>query len=63
MDCYYENRSATRIQLYVDFNHIGKFIIKKNFPFDFYTPVYGKKNIIFNIEFINIYLDSSIKNK
>ena len=58
MDCYYENRSITRIQSYVDFNHIGKFIIKKNFPFDFYTPADGKKDIIFNIEFINIDLDS-----
>ena len=35
-------------------------MIKKEFPYDFYTPVDGKRDITFNVEFINIDLDSSI---
>lgn len=52
MECYYYNKSIKRIQMNVDFNHIGKFIINKNFPFDFYTRVDGKRDITFNIEFL-----------
>ena len=35
MECYLLNKTVKRIQAIVDFNHIGKFIIKKDFPFDF----------------------------
>ena len=47
------NKTVKRIQTIVDFNRIGKFIIKKDFPFDFYTKVDGKRDITFNIEFLN----------
>ena len=54
MELYFDNRTVERIQTIVDFNHVGKFIIKKDFPFDFYTRVDGKRDITFNIEFINL---------
>ena len=53
MECYLLNKTVKRIQTIVDFNHIGKFIIKKDFPFDFYTKVDGKRDITFNIEILN----------
>ena len=55
MECYFWNESVTnRIQNIVDFNKGGKFIIKKDFPFDFYTRIDGKRDITFNIEFLNL---------
>jgi hypothetical protein len=55
LECYYWNESVTnRIQNIVDFNKGGKFIIKKDFPFDFYTRVDGKRDVTFNIEFLNL---------
>ena len=55
MECYFWNESSTsRIQTVVDFNRVGKFNIKKNFPFDFYTRVDGKRDITFNIEFLKL---------
>ena len=53
MEYYFLNKTVKRIQNIVDFNHIGKFIIKKDFPFDFYTKVDGKRDITFDIEFLN----------
>ena len=53
MDLYLLNKSVDRIQTIVDFNHVGKFIFKKDFPFDFYTKVDGKRDITFNIELLN----------
>ena len=52
MECYFLSKSVKRVQTIVDFNHIGKFIIKKDFPFDFYIKVDGKRDITFNIEFL-----------
>ena len=47
MECYFWNESSTsRIQTVVDFNTIGKFNIKKDFPFDFYTRVDGRRDKI-----------------
>ena len=55
MECYFWNESSTsRIQTVVDFNKVGKFIIKKDFPFDFYTRIDGKRDITFNIEFFKL---------
>ena len=59
MECYFWNESVTnRIQNIVDFNKGGKFIIKKDFPFDFYTRIDGKRDITFNIEFLNLDFNS-----
>jgi hypothetical protein len=41
-----------RIQTFVDIGSGGNFIIKKDFPFDFYTYVDGSTDIIFNIQFL-----------
>ena len=54
MELYYSSKTVTRIQNIVDFNHIGKFIFKNDFPFYFYTNVDGKKDITFNIIFLNL---------
>ena len=55
MECYFWNESSTsRIQTVVDFNKVGKFSIKKDFPFDFYTRIDGKRDITFNIEFFKL---------
>jgi hypothetical protein len=60
MELYFDNQTVHRIQNRVDFNSVGIFIIKKEFPFDFYTRVDGKRDITFNIEFTN--LDIKIEN-
>ena len=54
MELYFDNQTVHRIQNRVDFNSVGIFIIKKEFPFDFYTRVDGKRDITFNIEFTNL---------
>ena len=54
MDCYYDTKTITRPQIYVDFGRVAKFIIKKYLSYDFYTPVDGKRDITFNIEFFKI---------
>jgi len=55
MECYFWNESSTsRIQTVVDFNRVGKFNIKNDFPFDFYTRVDGKRDVTFNIEFLKL---------
>ena len=55
LECYFWNESANnRIQTVVNFNRGGKFSIKKDFPFDFYTRVDGKRDITFNIEFLKL---------
>ena len=51
---YYKSEKVTRVQNAVDIGRGGKFIFKKDFPFDFYTPVDGKKDILFNIQFLNL---------
>ena len=60
MECYFWNESSTsRIQTVVDFNTIGKFNIKKDFPFDFYTRVDGRRDVTFNIEFLKLDYNST----
>ena len=51
---YYWSEKKTRIQNKVDIGRGGKFIFKKDFPFDFYTKVDDKNDILFNIQFLNL---------
>ena len=51
---YYKSEKKTRIQNWVDMGRGAKFIFKKDFPFDFYTRVDGKRDILFNIQFLNL---------
>ena len=51
---YYKSAKKTRIQNWVDMGRGAKFIFKKDFPFDFYTRVDGKRDILFNIQFLNL---------
>ena len=52
IEYYYKFENKTRIQTIIDFSRGGKFIYKKDFPFDFYVRIDGKKDITFNIQFI-----------
>ena len=52
---YYWNESQTnRIQTIIDFSSGGKFIYKKDFPYEFYSRVDGTRDITFNIEFLKL---------
>ena len=63
MELYYWNETKDRMQTVSDFSHPGKFIFKKNFPFEFYSYVDGKKDITFNIYFSELkFNDSSGQN-
>ena len=53
VEYYYKFENKTRIQTIIDFSRGGKFIYKKDFPFDFYVRIDGKKDITFNIQFLN----------
>ena len=54
IEYYYWNETKVRSQNKVDFSHGGKFIMEKDFPFEFYTRVDGSKDITFNIELLKI---------
>ena len=55
MEYYYWNETKkNRIQNIIDFSHGGKFIIEKDFPYEFYSIVDGTKDITFNIEFLKL---------
>ena len=54
MELYYWNETKLRIQTISDFSHPGKFIFKKDFPFDFYSYVDGRKDITFSINFLKL---------
>ena len=56
---YYWSDSKTRIQTLVDFSRGGKFMFKKDFPFDFYSRIDGTKDITFNIQFLNFEYDET----
>ena len=56
---YYWSDSKTRIQTLVDFSRGGKFMFKKDFPFDFYSRIDGTKDITFNIQFLNFEYDDT----
>ena len=57
IEFYSWNETKTRVQNLVDLSHGGKFIIEKDFPFEFYSRVDGKKDITFNIEFLKLDFD------
>ena len=54
IEYYYWKEKTQRIQTIVDFSRGGKFIYNRDFPFDFYTAIDGKKDITFNIQFLNL---------
>ena len=55
IEYYYWNETKNyRIQTIIDFSHGGKFIYKKDFPFEFYTRVDGTRDVTFNIEFLKL---------
>ena len=49
VEIYYKYENIARIQTIIDFSKGGKFIYEKDFPFDFYVRIDGKKDITFNI--------------
>ena len=51
---YFKTEKKARIQTTIDFSRGGKFIYTKDFPFDFYVRIDGKKDITFNIHFIKL---------
>ena len=48
---YTWSEKKNRIQTIVDMGRGGNFIIKRDFPFDFYSYVDGNSDILFNIQF------------
>ena len=56
---YYFEDTITRMQSLIDFSSGGKFVFKKDFPFEFYTPVDGTKDITFNIQFLKLDLNET----
>ena len=54
IDYYCWNETKIRSQNIVDLGHGGKFIMEKDFPFEFYTRVDDSKDITFNIELFKI---------
>ena len=54
LEFYYSYENKRRIQTKVDFSHGAKFIFKKDFPFDFYSPVDGRRDITFNIQLLKL---------
>ena len=59
MKYYYWSESKTKMQTLVDFSKGGKFMFKKDFPFDFYSRIDGSKDITFNIQFLNFEFDDT----
>ena len=57
---YYWSEKKTRIQNKVDIGRGSKFIFKKDFPFDFYTKIDDKNDILFNIQLLELeYTDTN----
>ena len=54
LEYYTWNENVKRIQANVDFSRGGKFIFKRDFPFDFYARIDGQKDITFNIQFLDL---------
>jgi len=49
---HYHQENLKRLQTKIDFSTGGKFLFKKDFPFDFYTGVDGTKDITFSLQFL-----------
>ena len=54
LEYYSWSEKVTRLQTKIDFSRGGKFIYKRDFPFDFYTKIDGKRDITFNIQFLDL---------
>ena len=54
MKYYYKEDNINRIQSLVDFSKGGKFVFRKDFPFEFYTQIDTAKDVTFNIQFMKI---------
>ena len=54
MQFYYNEQNLERIQTKIDFSTGGKFAFKKDFPFEFYTAIDGKKDVTFTIQFLKL---------
>ena len=61
IELYYTNITKSRSLNMIDFCHGGKFIMEKDFPYEFYTSVDGSKDITFNIEFLKFEFNEAIK--
>ena len=57
IEYYSWNETKTRLQNLVDFSSGGQFIIEKDFPFEFYSKIDGKKDLTFNIKFLKLDFD------
>ena len=51
---YYRFETIKRIQTKIDFSSGGKFFIRNDLPFEFYTPIDGTKDVTFNIQFLKL---------
>ena len=49
---YYNQENLKRLQTRIDFSTGGKFLFKKDFPFDFYTAIDGTKDVTFSLQFL-----------
>ena len=49
---YYNQENLIRLQTRIDFSTGGKFLFKKDFPFDFYTAIDGTKDVTFTLQFL-----------
>jgi hypothetical protein len=54
LEFYHISEYTKRIQTEVDFSKGGKFSFKNEFPFQFYTPIDGDKDVTFNIQFTKL---------
>ena len=52
MDIRYNQENLKRLQTKIDFSTGGKFVFKKDFPFEFYTGIDGTKDVTFSIQFL-----------
>ena len=60
MELYYWNKTKNRMQTISDFSHPGKFMFKKDFHFEFYSYVDGKKDVNFNVNFLELNYNENI---
>ena len=54
LELYYSNEFKTKMQMDIDYGNGGIFMIKKDFPFEFYSWTDGFRDITFNIEFLKL---------
>ena len=52
MRYYLNEENLKRLRTKIDFSTAGKFVFKKDFPFEFYSGVDGTKDVTFSIQFL-----------